>query len=102
MASHRHCERSEAIHSLRRGGMDCFVALLPCANASRLSQAMTSSCRHAGPTMRNYLIFSYAAPKSASGIGIVIVSLAIFWNETFNCLPDFNVASTSGEICRLA
>jgi hypothetical protein len=22
-------------------GMDCFVALLPCANASRLSQAMT-------------------------------------------------------------
>ena len=48
-----------------------------------------------------YLIFSYAAPKSASGIGIVMVSFAIFWNEIFNCLPDFNAASTSGEIWRL-
>src|ERR1700722_19092117 len=26
-------------------GLDCFVALLPCANALRLSQAMTSSSR---------------------------------------------------------
>jgi len=49
-----------------------------------------------------YLIFSYAAAKSASGIGIEMVSLAIFWNDTFNCLPDFNAVSTSGEICRLA
>ena len=37
----RHCERSEAIHSAASGNMDCFVALLPCTNASRLSQAMT-------------------------------------------------------------
>src|SRR4051794_26016062 len=49
-----------------------------------------------------YLIFSYAAPKSASGIGMEMVSFAIFWNDTFNCLPDFNAASTSGEIGRLA
>ena len=39
----RHCERSEAIHLSFRGGMDCFVASLPCANASRLSQAMTAA-----------------------------------------------------------
>src|SRR5438128_565301 len=34
---------SEAKQSIARhnGLMDCFVALLPCANASRLSQAMT-------------------------------------------------------------
>lgn len=32
------------------------------------------------------------------GIGIVIVSLAMFWKETFNCLPDFRVASRSGAI----
>src|SRR6266542_371682 len=37
----RHCERSEAIHAAEER-MDCFVASLPCANASRLSQAMTA------------------------------------------------------------
>jgi hypothetical protein len=31
----------EAIHPCRRKKLDCFVATLPCANASRLSQAMT-------------------------------------------------------------
>src|SRR6202000_2821358 len=41
----RHCERSEAIQKCIRGdGLDCFVALLPCANASRLSHAMTTYC----------------------------------------------------------
>src|SRR4030081_1602161 len=45
----RHCERSEAIHASTKRKMDCFVASLPCANASRLSQAMTeerSASRH--------------------------------------------------------
>jgi hypothetical protein len=28
MPQHRHCERSEAIHSAARGEMDCFVAAL--------------------------------------------------------------------------
>jgi hypothetical protein len=39
--SPRHCERNEAIHSAASGEVDCFVASLPCTNASRLSQAMT-------------------------------------------------------------
>ena len=37
-------KRSNPIQSISprmREPMDCFVALLPCANASRLSQAMT-------------------------------------------------------------
>jgi hypothetical protein len=33
---------SEAIHAAAEERVDCFVAMLPCANASRLSQAMTS------------------------------------------------------------
>jgi hypothetical protein len=35
---------SEAKQSIvpRKGRMDCFVASLPCANASRLSQPMTA------------------------------------------------------------
>src|ERR1700742_1852278 len=37
-----HCERGETIHG-RKERLDCFVASLPCANASRLSQAMTIS-----------------------------------------------------------
>ena len=46
--SNRHCERSEAIHAATNTArMDCFVASLPCANASRLSQAMTARCRFA-------------------------------------------------------
>ena len=49
-------------------------------------------------TAQNYLILSYAAAKSASGIGMVMVSLARFWNDTFNCLPDFIAASMSGAI----
>jgi hypothetical protein len=44
---HRHCERSEAIHGAACGEMDCFVASLPCANASRLSQARTMQNYHA-------------------------------------------------------
>src|SRR6187551_2832760 len=40
-SSVRHCERSEAIHRIGLPSLDCFVAALPCANASRLSQAMT-------------------------------------------------------------
>src|SRR6266550_2294856 len=35
--------------SLREESMDCFVALLPCANASRLSQAMTWESGGANP-----------------------------------------------------
>ena len=46
----RHCERSEAIHSAACGDVDCFVASLPCANASRLSQAMTWEGRSAPNT----------------------------------------------------
>jgi hypothetical protein len=49
-----------------------------------------------------YLIFSYDAAKSASGIGIVMVSLARFWNETFSCLPDLMAASMSGATGMLA
>src|SRR6476660_922484 len=37
----RHCERSEAIQWIGLRSLDCFVASPPCANASRLSQAMT-------------------------------------------------------------
>ena len=43
MAYQRHCERSEAIQ-LRRSDNESWIAssqVLPCANASRLSQAMT-------------------------------------------------------------
>src|SRR6185312_9294075 len=50
MAGLRHCERSDkAIHPAACWDMDCFVASLPCANASRLSRAMTGtlfSIRH--------------------------------------------------------
>jgi hypothetical protein len=35
-------ELSEAIHGASQRDMDCFVALLACANALRLSQAMTA------------------------------------------------------------
>src|SRR5882757_7095535 len=38
---------------LRKERLDCFVAALPCANASRLSQAMTKEpLRHCEPTGR--------------------------------------------------
>src|SRR5882757_9257058 len=38
---------------LRKERLDCFVAALPCANASRLSQAMTKEApRHCEPTGR--------------------------------------------------
>jgi len=43
----RHCGRSEAIH-YAVPEMDRFVATLPCANASRLSQAMTGTITAAG------------------------------------------------------
>jgi hypothetical protein len=37
------CERSEAIQNRPRAtDLDCLVALLPCANASRSSRAMTT------------------------------------------------------------
>src|SRR5947208_2328520 len=40
----RHCERSEAIHSLRiKKEWIASSQVLPCANASRLSQAMTTN-----------------------------------------------------------
>src|SRR6266704_1088697 len=45
--SDKHTRQSSSLRakrsnpSLREESMDCFVALLPCANASRLSQAMT-------------------------------------------------------------
>src|SRR6202047_4576379 len=54
----RHCERSEAIQLLCPKGRIASLQVLPCANASRLSQAMTeaaettpparpcASCRH--------------------------------------------------------
>jgi hypothetical protein len=45
-----------------------------------------------------YFILSYAAAKSASGSGTVSVSLFKFWNEIFNCLPDFIAANSSGAI----
>jgi len=41
----RHCERSEAIQLFVRDNKESWMAssqVLPCANASRLSQAMTS------------------------------------------------------------
>ena len=68
--------------------MDCFAAL-----------AMTVGRRNGEI---NYLILSYAAAKSVSGIGIVIVSLPRFWNDTFSCLPDFIAASMSDAIGLLA
>jgi hypothetical protein len=38
---------SEAKQSIGpQASMDCFVALLPCANASRLSQAMTAVAKY--------------------------------------------------------
>src|SRR6185312_14322447 len=49
MAGLRRCARSEAIHPAACWEMDCFVASLLCANASRLSRAMTAtlfSIRH--------------------------------------------------------
>ena len=44
--------------------------------------------------MKSYLILSYAAAKSASGIGTAIVSLFMLWNDSFICLPDFSAASS--------
>ena len=57
---------------------------------------------HPGMTVEVYLIFSYAAAKSASGIGMEMTSLARFWNETLSCLPDFIAASMSAGIGVLA
>jgi hypothetical protein len=49
-----------------------------------------------------YLIFSYAAGKSASGIGMVMISLFRFWNATLSYLPDFSAVNSSGETGVLA
>src|SRR2546423_10380175 len=54
----RHCERKRSNPRLgiARSKMDCFVALLPCANASRLSQAKTwmdFQCRISNSQERN-------------------------------------------------
>jgi hypothetical protein len=76
------------------GGVVMFVC--PKAYLSRLLAWVIHRRRRA------YLIFSYAAAKSASGIGIVMVSLARFWNETFSCLPDLMAASMSGATGMLA
>jgi len=43
----RHCERSEAIHHAAKKVWIASSASLPCANASRLSQAMTGRNKHA-------------------------------------------------------
>ena len=70
----------------RRKRLDRFVA------------GVMAICAFAGTTRRDYFILSYAAAKSASGNGTVNVSLFRFWNDTFNCLPDFIAASRSGPI----
>src|ERR1700743_3237911 len=54
------------------------------------------------PGHERHLIFSYAAAKSASGIGIEMTSLFRFWKATLSCLPDFIAASSSGETGVLA
>ena len=54
------------------------------------------------PLFTLYLILSYAAAKSPSGIGIAIVSFDMVWNDIFSCLPDFRAASMSAATGVLA